>query len=1159
MGGVAGGGLGGLLGGLALGPGGSFAGAGLGTAIGASFDAVSTRIKVLAKDLDDPAKALEAIAAAGVKVSDSERAMSAYLESIGRSGDAFDMARNKMDAAFGPGSFAGLRVLQTSQNDFQAAITNLAGNLGQELLPTVISLTDYFTDLTSTAEPLIEVLGVLGEAFGTATVFIGNNAKFLVDLIAALGGDGDKVGKAFADRFNAKGFGDYQRSTKEKLEAARRNPAVEQRTTPFQDIEQAEKAYAEITRQRDATRGIEQESLSIARQREDIERSISDLQKKWSNTLKQQELQRAQLTSDNLRMGDDLAIERKMNEFDQMRQGLVSDDANALADNLAGYLRERANGEADLRQKEREFAIAKQRMAIEQSQLEEDTAKEVFSITRQAQDYTKAVEDYKIKVADYQYQRALDAMKLSTSMAAVGGGGGGRAGYTPVDLRGYTYGTQISKAAELADVDPRLLRGLVRQESNFSPTARSSAGAYGLTQLTPGTAREMGVTNINDVQQQLNAGAKYLRKMIDQFGSVEAGLRAYNQGPGNQQRSPGGVSQEAREYPGKVLGFAQQYGFSNQVASGPATGWIDKEEFRKWLYSQGMGRAPGDFTNAGHKTPNHMLNAMDMGFMDRKYDSNYVQKTMEMEAKLRATGAFGDQLFGPLSDPKGHGTHLHIPTPGGRVPYNNALAALMQGTGAAMPAGGMSPAAISRTPPTFQTPGGAPAVPSSAGFLASSRAGMEAQITQMEEALGLLRQIQDERAKAMLTNAVNIFQGDANRLSQLESQRDVSREIAAIDGTLPELQQELIANQIQYNAEADKLAASRRESFGVVEELVKLGQLEPEAAAKLNKLLADGYRQRQDILDVERQITEEAVLQARQKELQGAANRIVNFRRGYEAGYGPEAGAYNEALQTYGPGGARVVADAARVERRQQEAASDAQAIAGALTGGIVQAIKSGDFQQAASDALADVGGRLIERAFRPLEEYLMGMLTRLLAPGNAQTGGAAGGLLGLVPGLGSLFSGGGAAAGIGAFGNSGILGLGAGAFGFAKGGDPPVGRASLVGEEGPELFVPRTAGTIIPAADTSSIMDRYSRRSDGRNSTRPVQLSDDAGNAVTVGVRYEVTRVNDMRFVDEETFHRELDAAERRAARAGAEGGHAMVGRDMMNKRSIRSRWGVK
>jgi hypothetical protein len=49
------------------------------------------------------------------------------------------------------------------------------------------------------------------------------------------------------------------------------------------------------------------------------------------------------------------------------------------------------------------------------------------------------------------------------------------------------------------------------------------------------------------------------------------------------------------------------------------------------------------------------------------------------------------------------------------------------------------------------------------------------------------------------------------------------------------------------------------------------------------------------------------------------------------------------------------------------------------------------------------------------------------------------------------------------------------------------------------------------------------------------------------------------MRFVDEETFHRELDAAERRAARAGAEGGHAMVGRDLMNKRSVRSRWGVR
>jgi lambda family phage tail tape measure protein len=113
-----------------------------------------------------------------------------------------------------------------------------------------------------------------------------------------------------------------------------------------------------------------------------------------------------------------------------------------------------------------------------------------------------------------------------------------------------------------------------------------------------------------------------------------------------------------------------------------AQGYISKEQLRTYLISQGMGRTSGDFTNAGHRTPNHMLNAMDMGFTSPKYDSNYVAKTIEMERKLRATGAFGNQLFGPERDPRGHKDHLHVPTPGGKIPLTAGLASLM-GIGAA--------------------------------------------------------------------------------------------------------------------------------------------------------------------------------------------------------------------------------------------------------------------------------------------------------------------------------------------------------------------------------------------------------------------------------------------------------------------------------------------
>ena len=126
--------------------------------------------------------------------------------------------------------------------------------------------------------------------------------------------------------------------------------------------------------------------------------------------------------------------------------------------------------------------------------------------------------------------------------------------------------------------------------------------------------------------------------------------------------------------------------FADQGAaalSSGATGFIPKEQLRAWLIKQGFGRTTGDFTNRGHKTLNHMLNAMDMGILGGS-DADALRLTAAMERRLAATGAFGTQLFGPTRDPYGHGAgkggqniHLHIPTPGGKVPLTPGLAALM--------------------------------------------------------------------------------------------------------------------------------------------------------------------------------------------------------------------------------------------------------------------------------------------------------------------------------------------------------------------------------------------------------------------------------------------------------------------------------------------------
>ena len=105
---------------------------------------------------------------------------------------------------------------------------------------------------------------------------------------------------------------------------------------------------------------------------------------------------------------------------------------------------------------------------------------------------------------------------------------------------GTPFAAEITAAAKRHGVDPALLAGLVEQESGFNPNAVSPAGARGLTQLMPGTAAGLGVSNPLDPAQALDGGAKYLREQLDAFdGDVARALAAYNAGPGAVQRHGG--------------------------------------------------------------------------------------------------------------------------------------------------------------------------------------------------------------------------------------------------------------------------------------------------------------------------------------------------------------------------------------------------------------------------------------------------------------------------------------------------------------------------------------------------------------------------------------------------------------------------------------------
>ncbi len=142
----------------------------------------------------------------------------------------------------------------------------------------------------------------------------------------------------------------------------------------------------------------------------------------------------------------------------------------------------------------------------------------------------------------------------TTGPAGVGAPAAGR-------VSGIPFAGDINAAAARHRLDPALLAGLIRQESNFNPNAVSPAGARGLTQLMPATARGLGVTNAHDPVQAIEGGARYLRQQLDRFGNDPTrALAAYNAGPGAVLRH-GGVPPyaETQAYVRKVQAYADSY------------------------------------------------------------------------------------------------------------------------------------------------------------------------------------------------------------------------------------------------------------------------------------------------------------------------------------------------------------------------------------------------------------------------------------------------------------------------------------------------------------------------------------------------------------------------------------------------------------------------
>jgi soluble lytic murein transglycosylase-like protein len=96
------------------------------------------------------------------------------------------------------------------------------------------------------------------------------------------------------------------------------------------------------------------------------------------------------------------------------------------------------------------------------------------------------------------------------------------------------YDDIVAEAARLYHLDPHMIRAVMQAESGFNAMAVSPVGAIGLMQLMPAVAAELGVTDPLDPRQNIMAGSRYLRQLLDAHrGNVRLALASYNAGPGN--------------------------------------------------------------------------------------------------------------------------------------------------------------------------------------------------------------------------------------------------------------------------------------------------------------------------------------------------------------------------------------------------------------------------------------------------------------------------------------------------------------------------------------------------------------------------------------------------------------------------------------------------
>ena len=154
--------------------------------------------------------------------------------------------------------------------------------------------------------------------------------------------------------------------------------------------------------------------------------------------------------------------------------------------------------------------------------------------------------------------------------ASVGFGGSGGDGRSAVPAFVPTrFAPAITRSAQRWSVSAGVLSAQLYAESNFNPFARSPAGAQGIAQFMPGTARAYGLSNPFDAAAAIDAQAHLMRDLLRQFGSVPLALAAYNAGPGAVARC-GCIPPypETQGYVARILGLLKGFGDTAGLQAG---------------------------------------------------------------------------------------------------------------------------------------------------------------------------------------------------------------------------------------------------------------------------------------------------------------------------------------------------------------------------------------------------------------------------------------------------------------------------------------------------------------------------------------------------------------------------------------------------------------